>query len=243
MCMECGLVLEQLYGGGGGGERWRGGVSSYATPPKTLNPWEGGKEKEEITLEYVFVLLGTFHMDTDDTAYRVWELFKKIYKSRQERLGFRKTTFKAKVAVAFCLCNTLAHEHSPRPIESITTLIGLDSVKPLLDIPKSLNLSPCELESLRKHEYELIDPSPQEYIDTICAHLNISFSIAGQIRQKVEQVEWLLYGKQPTVIAAAGMQSFLSATGHLEGNMAKDICALLGCQQKAVNAALSRIKM
>lgn len=244
MCVDCGLVLEQLLGGGQKGEEWRRttiGLTFVECQPDISNIGLKEGKRHQMQKVDVCTLLGLYHMDCDDMIERVWSLYQRIYGARKERQGFRKSTFKDKVAMAFAICNTMALQSTPRPAESVTNLLGLSSLKPLLDLPKTLNLSSSDLECLKKEDYELIDPPPQEYIDVLCAHLKIPFAIAGEIRKRVEEVEWLLYGKHPTVIAASILQKVLSEKNQLDSNRAKEVCTFLGCQQKAINSTLQRL--
>lgn len=211
-----------------------------------------GTRVETRQRELIRSVLAVLHLDNEYILERVWENFGRVYADRDARPGFRKSDFKERVAAAFCINNVLAREGMPRPARYVTELCGLDSARPLLDLTKSLNFDHEERLTLSREDYELASAPPQEYVDTLCAHLGIPFHVATQIRERVEQLEWQCYGQQPTVLVAAAMQMVLAQLGGNNGGGGggngddgarrdEEICVQLGCSQKTVSQTLRRI--
>ena len=254
VCMECGLVLEQILGHGGERERVRG-----ANPDE----WSGGGEgnvcyvagerlsaarvRRERTKETVLrPILAPFHLDNDYVLERVCDNYEKIYGGRPARKGFKKTIFKKQVAVAFSIINTLSRLHMPRPVEDVLLVCGVRDEKSnsraLLDVVKTLNLSEQELAGLNEEDYELADADPEDYVDVICAQLCIPFAVASTIHEIIAEARWMLYGHFPTVIIAAAIQQAVAKRPHLAAEAPPQrVCQLLNCRQETVNRLLPKI--
>lgn len=171
---------------------------------------------------------------------RVIDLYIKIYYGRTRKPGFKKSAFKNKIAKAFAIVNTLNVEHCPRPMLSICKLCDLESAKPLFNIVKALNIDESELSCLKSQDYRLVNPSPKDYIDVVCAYLNVSFKHASEAYQIAQSIEWKLHGRYPTVLAAACIQYVFDMRKiNVEKHL---ICEMLDCQQRAVNSALEYIR-
>ena len=183
-------------------------------------------------------MLALFHLDQRDTVERAKLNYVKIYGGR----SFKKNDFKRRVALAFSICNTLIRLKFPRPPEYITQLLGLDSCKPLLNIPKTLNFNRKEFAKLDREDYELQEVEPQHYIDTLCAHLDISFPHASKMYKLAEKCKWQLHGKYPTVIAAAVMQHVYKKDSNCTPRKLSEICEALSCRQKSVNKTVLQLQ-
>jgi transcription initiation factor TFIIIB Brf1 subunit/transcription initiation factor TFIIB len=233
VCLECGLVLDRLVGVGGGGGPWRihggGDVDRLPPPPPQAPRCPTG---EQLALD----VLAVFHLDNQHVAERVLENYRIVYGGRAARRGFRKCEFKRRVAVAFSICNTLARLSVPRPPSYVARLCEVPT-RPLLNLPLHLRLSAEDLASLRREDYELAETKPQDYVDVACSHLGIPFSKAGEARCGAEEAEWVLHGRQPTVIAAAAI---LRALGPEEAERrCESVCEAFDCRRRTVTAALA----
>lgn len=191
--------------------------------------------------EEIVNLLAHVHLDNEYLLERVCELYRKIYGGRSQRRGFRKSERKERVATAFAICNTLRREKMPRPVEHVTSLCGLTKWQPLLNIPHHLSLSEDELRGLSRDDYELRYSSPEEYVEVICAVMEIPFKTRQDAKRLAREVEWALYGRQPTVITAAVIQSVMARKGASSDALRKTLCDNLDCTQKAVDAALAKM--
>ncbi len=167
-------------------------------------------------------------------------LYWKIYGGRPEApsKGFRRSRHKERVAVAFAVCNTLAEEGMPRPVRYVTELCGLTSALPLLHLTKSLRLGEDEISGMTPSEHTLLEPSPQEYVDTFCAHLGIPFHVAGLIRERVGRLQWELFGRSPSVLVAAAATAVLRELGELSPERSRTLCSELDCSPETVEHCL-----
>ncbi len=164
---------------------------------------------------HVLPILALFHMDNDNLAVQVVELYDKIYGRRLIRPGFRKTIHKHRVALAFAINNVLAKNACPRPALDIARAVGLTCSRPLLNIPVALNLASEELQQLDDDEVILRDPPPSVFVDTVCAMLNIDFAYASRVVELLEKHEWKYYGRHPMNVVAAGIKIILREEGLL----------------------------
>ena len=206
------------------------------------------EDYEDVKQKLVRPLLAMFHLDNDYTAERVTENYQLIYgrRSSYTDIGkrFRKTENKQNLALAFSIANVLSKLGTPRPVDSILMVCGVPQTRRghLLQIDKWLNLDEEEKNQMDPSTYEWEDPSPQQYVDSLCANLGIPFAIASQIEELAQSSEYAQYGRQPTVLAAAAMQTILRRLGYFSdqgGSLnPSDICEALGCQQRVVSEAL-----
>ena len=256
VCMDCGLVLDRILGGGpkGGGQaggRWTENVFESPEEVERLlllssyNRLPGELRAREMARERIVHYLSQFHMDTEEMADSVLENYWKIYGGRENgKNGFRKSRRKQAVAFTFSLCNVMAKEGVPRPPGFVADVCRLkkEHRKKILQIPKSLNFGREERAQLRRSDYELQESEAEDYIDTLCAFSNVPFHIASRIRETAQRATWLLHGRQPTVLAAASMQIELGRVGLLGRSVsARDICELLECRQKSVTNAIRQL--
>jgi len=188
-------------------------------------------------------ILDVLKLDNGCLVYKIMKNYTLIYGRRKNRPGFRRSKIKRAVAMAFSICNVLAKEHCPRPVQYITGLCGVSNPKLLLNIPHSLKLNELELNRIGSEYYELEHSRPQDFVDVLCAYLRIPFHIASQLYTYVQRVEWDMYGKQPPVIVAAVMQKVLAELNMLEKGHAEYICEHLNCKQKAVTSAMKEINL
>ena len=231
ICMQCGLVLERLLGGGSGLETFRGrGPECQPTPDDSRD------DDDALAIADLLHFFGVEgNGEAEEIAHRI---FARIYAKREERVGFRKTREKRNIALAFALANALTESGSPRPLDDIAVACGVSCRKVLLDLPRYLNFSPDELLYLKVDEYELQDPRPSDYVDVLCANLGIPFAVASQVREEIES-DQVLCGRQPLVICAAVLERVLRARGQLvDGQRKKAICALARCQPRSVTSAV-----
>lgn len=174
-------------------------------------------------------------MDNDFVLERAVETYDKIYASRRNSLGFRKSEYTQKVAIAFAITNTLIRNNMPRPIDYILTVCELESRRPLLHLKEYLHLSEKELEHLRKEDYELQDDNPEDYVDIVCAHLNIPFHVASKACALIASVRWHVSDRSPTVLVAAAIQAVLTEEqGVVPAETLASVCALLDVKQRSV---------
>lgn len=249
--MGCGLVLDRLIGGapGGGGGRVRTrGEGDRDLPAAEVASCQR-ERRERTAREEIAEYSALFHLDNGSFVEKVFANYQRIYGGRKERSGrekggaFRKTEYKHRVAMAFSLCNVMAKEGTPRPVTYITELCQVDSVQPLLDLKKSLNLSKLERDGMEQSDFELTSPTPQDYVDVLCAYLGVPFKVAGDIRTMVEKVEWLLYGRHPTVITAAVTHHVLRNLGWLTPQLSAHICLHLNVHLRAVKSAMAELNL
>lgn len=255
MCVECGLVLDRIIGESGGRFRQRrvadgtgeGGGGGYGDG---YGDDSGGAEVAlradgdggETLIRSVLAVL---HLDNQHVEERAAENYRKIYGSRRQRPGFRKTDLLRRLACAFSICNTLNRLQMPRPPVYVTDLCGVPPhpATPLLNIRERLNLSEEELRGMKREDYELEQAEAQDYLDVVCAHLGVAFNTAGEARRMAEEVQWAVYGKKPTSIAAAVLQTVLARRGELGGAVTReDICDAFDCRQKCVDLVLRDVE-
>jgi hypothetical protein len=191
------------------------------------------REKENIR-DIFTRYLSLFSLDNESTINECINNYAKIYGARKI---IRKNSYKNNLAIAFSICNTLAKEHTPRPPHYIAQLCNVPT-KAMLNIVSALSITPEEKSTLKKEDYELQETCPEEYIDVICAHLGIPFHIASEGRETVNKSQRILFGRYPTVIAAASLEFVLrqKSCGSLQR-----ICELLGCKEKTVEQAIDKL--
>jgi hypothetical protein len=257
--MDCGLVLDRIIGADGGGPEGGGGrvrkrsreeeeeeedLPFLQQQQESPSPYRRRRFllDRERGRELITSVLAVFHLDNQHVMERAIENYDKIYGSRRARRGFRKSEFKQRVACAFSICNSLARLQMPRPPEYVARLCEVPC-RPLLNVRAQLNLSEEELGALRPEDYELEEARPQDYIDVVCSNLRIPFNTAGEVRRVAEEAQWVLHGRQPTVIAAASIQFVLAERGELGVTASgADICNLFDCQQRTVDKALNALR-
>lgn len=247
VCTDCGLVLERILGrADGGGERWRKREGEMNESPQSPHFWWTERQEEEKNVHSLQKIreefrscLEQFNLDNEYVLERVLDNYQKIYGGREVKPGFRKTQNRHKIAAAFSIYNILVRERAPRPVQYIADLFNLESCRSLLNLTAALKITKSEQKRIPRRYYELQDTSPEDYIDVLCAHLTIPFDVASTARERAESVKWELYGRHPTVIAAAVLQEEVSTLDYPGLN--KKICFELNCRQKSVAAARKKI--
>ena len=246
VCVECGLVLEQILGHGGERERFYTrcdddnvvSVSSSSSTP-SLHMRERHKR---LLFEPILAL---FHLDNDFVLEHVVDNYEKIYGGRQARRGFKKTEEKQKLAVAFSILNALSRLHMPRPVEDVMVMCGVlpqkNNRRKLLDIKKTLDLSGEEVAQLRPEDYELQDADPEDYLDVACIHLGIPFAVASEIHLLIAKAKWKLYGKKPTIINAAAILHTIRQRDNLQHVDEHEVCRLMNVTRSAVEKTICAI--
>ena len=89
---------------------------------------------------------------------------------------------------------------------------------------------------MSKSDYELGRVKPEDYIDGICANLNVRFNLASEMVEVARKNSWRFYGKKPTLIASAAIHRMLKRHGlDRQGEGLSDsACRLLSCDRSAV---------
>ena len=190
-------------------------------------------------------VLGIFHIESHEVVNKAIENFEKIYNARARAKSFRRGEKKEALTAAFVICNTLAQCCIPRPPAYVARYCGVEGEwRSILNIAKVLRIDLREAETagLTREDFELQDSAPGDYIDTVCAHIGIPFNLASRMTLVADAAKNMLYGRYPTVIAAAAMQLVLNEVGLLTRLSARDVCDQLTCQQKSVDRAIARFK-
>jgi transcription initiation factor TFIIIB Brf1 subunit/transcription initiation factor TFIIB len=200
--------------------------------------------EEEQARAAVLPYLELFHLGNAFVVEKVAQNYRAVYGRRVARRLCRPDGRKRRIAVAFSICNVLAREGMPRPASFIAQACGLEdgTYRPLLDLPRSLGLTSSDLRRLPRETYELLDPPPQDYIDTLCGLLGIPFDLATQMYDVAERLQWECHGRHPPGIAAAAVQHVLLQKGLLGTSYPSEtICQAMGCQQRTVNVILDKM--
>lgn len=229
VCTCCGLVLDRIIG-------VAGGVVGKLTR-SSLFYNEDGNGINERDRDDILTILGVFHLDNHSVIDSVFENYSKIYASRTSGNGFRRSEAKRQIAIAFSICNTMAKMKISRPGCYVTDLCRV-SPSALLDLPTTLCLSKRELEGMRREDYELQEAMAEDYVDVVCSHLGIPFHLATDIREKVQAVQWRLYGRRPNVIVAAAIQTVLVKEKGWESKF-EFVCQQLNCQPRTVRELMT----
>lgn len=223
------------FSGGGQRERFQTEESLKQNETEHLPP---PKERiyNRITDRFLSYL-SVFQLDNNYVLNDALDIYDKIYGRRQTgKNGFRKSEYKERIAIAFSICNALIKQHAPRPPRYIAQICDIPT-SALLNVQSKMSLNLEESPQLRKSDWKLQEIEAQDYIDPLCAELNIPFHIGTIIRATAEKGQSLLPGCYPTVIAATAIQLELNRKNLLGKNHISPatICSLLHCQQKSVN--------
>ena len=207
------MATDEIRGGGGGGgqRRWR----------------QRGKET-------VLHLLSQFNLDSDQVGQKAWEKFEKIYERRRREKKLQGSENREKVALVFAIATTLNEEKIPRPISHIANVCGL----PARHLGRVLKIN----ETLKLEERACFsDAQPGDYVNALCAHLQIPFSVGQQSERMLEreEIKWRLFGHRPQHLAAAAVEKVLRVRGM--PSRLKDLCRELACGEGSVSQILSKI--
>ena len=244
VCMDCGLVVDRVYGHySGGGQRERNAFPEESSD-LTDSVLQPPKERIENRIVDQFLsYLSVFQLDNKYVLNEAIDLYHKIYGRRESGTnGFKKSPYKERVAIAFSICNVLIKQHSPRPPRYIARICDVPT-SALLNLQSKFSLDLEENPPLRKSDWQIQEIKPQDYIDPICAELNIPFHIGTAIRATAEQSRDLFPGCFPTVLAATAIQLELKRRNQLDRNNISSslICDLLDCRQKSVNRIIHKL--
>lgn len=230
ICIDCGLVLNKVYTN-----------DKLISPPATDSGSLAAKDVDRIR-----GILDVMHLDNQHVRERVLNNYGKIYGRRKKVC--RGTARKENIAIAFAICNTLTRLRIPRPPEHVLHLCGLSSSTKfsknknsafIFNISKELKLSEAEMMRLKKEDYELAYAPPQYYIDTACSYLEIPFQQMQEMYEVALKANWTLYGKQPTVIAAASILHVLKRNGHWSREMEQKVKDQLSCDVTSIRHVMS----
>jgi transcription initiation factor TFIIIB Brf1 subunit/transcription initiation factor TFIIB len=243
VCMDCGVVLdENLLGGeeylGPGIIRERGGGKETLCHRSTAakrEEWEGG-ERGWTGKEKIFHILSKFHLDTQEVGEKVWDKYEKIYEGRRRRNELHGSENREKVALVFAISTVLNEERIPRPIAHIADLCGLPShhLRRVLKIRDSLNLG-------KGVTSDYSDGRAEDYVNAVCAHLGISFSVGQQAERMLDrrEIKWALFGHRPHLLAASVIECVLRARG--KKSRITDLCRELKCGESSVKRIMAKI--
>ena len=230
ICTDCGLVVDRIIGvdpskrgpvvrmsddstGGwqSAGEAWK--------RFEDMRPSTAGHNGGSFGLRWIEYVMGELSLGGDYLMPRVLDNFAKIY---SDRAILRKTDEKMLYAVAFSVLNVSGRECMPRPPQYVLRLCGLneDNMRPLLNIDRTLLFSKKELESIPSEYYTLSASSAEDYIDTVCAFLNIKYRLATEMYELAAESAERFPDKKPTAMAAA------CALIVLEGHLGSTECSI-----------------
>jgi len=212
------------------GEEEEGGEGEEGEKgPPAKRCYEEGEEK-------VLHILSKFHLDTDEVGRKVWEKYERIYENRKRRNEIHASENREKVALVYAICTVLNKERIPRPIGHIADLCGLSRhhLRRVLKIRETLNLGKEVLE-------DYSDGRAEDYVNAVCAHLGIPFSVGQQAERMLErrEIKWALFGHRPHLLAAAVIDSVLKARGGK--SRIADLCRELNCGENSVKRIMRKI--
>ena len=249
VCLLCGLVLDRLLGWVGDGpggvfrhvKRNAGGDGYNSASPSAASRYFNALETSPTEKEIMHAL-SILQLDCDTNVSQALSIYHRVYGAEDEHR--HRSQSKQKLAVAFAIFRTLAEIGSPRPPEYVASICGLENARQLIRAEDILRGSgscrgSSSSSSSSSSDDESIYSPPQDYVDTVCAELSIPFSKATEIRDEAERMEWVLYGRTPTVITAASIQKQLADEGTLTPQLRAAICDLLNCGQRAVDRAVA----
>ncbi len=179
----------------------------------------------------------------------VLSIFRRIYtlRRRRRRADFVGSGVRERAALAFSVCNALTRAGVPRPPEDVAAAMALESLRPMLDMARCLGFTEEEQSELSTWQEctELLDPDPADYTDVVCAKLDISFNIAGEIREEVPCILAQLYGRHPLVVLAVTVKCVLEARAGgqaLGREQERRLCEVARCQPRTLKAAAEELR-
>jgi hypothetical protein len=238
--MDCGLVLDAiLLGGeeylGPGIIRERGERETTFSHRQEEEGYGGGGGGGEAK-EKVFHLLSKFHLDTQELGTKVWKRYEKIYEGRKIRKELHASINREKTALVFAISTVLNEEKIPRPISHIANVCELPPhhLRRVLKIKDVLNLG-------KSVSADFLDGYASDYVNAVCAHLEIPFSVGQQAERILDrrEIKWAFYGHRPHLLAAAVIESVLRTRG--ERSRIKDLCGELDCGENSVKRIMAKI--
>lgn len=232
--MECGLVLETLVGdgrrvGGGGGpgfvhHRLGGSVSdergedvgTEATCCPTSSLWS-----TDCIRERVAHLLAHFHLDNQYVVERVAQHYYELYERRKRRKLVVGSANRDRVAMVYSIVKVLHQEGMPRPVRQVAAVCGMPraQLSKILRVQRELKVSDVEKRGERRGSRVLKDEyteaKAEDYVNTLCLHLNIPFAVGQQAERilQTDSVRWRLYGRKPQHLAGAALEKVLLSKG------------------------------
>ena len=168
----------------------------------------GMEDRRSQQVERIRRILDVYHLDNKTIRDEAIKLFNTIYGDLTPGNGFRKSYYKESVAIAFSIINTLIHQGCPRPPSFIINLCAIDSGD-LLDLPKTLGLTPEQMHGKHYRLYELSDIDPWDYVRTVARLFRLDPVTTRKMLDRVRVYQDNYPGKQPNTIAAAVMQDVL----------------------------------
>ena len=262
MCMGCGLVLDAVLGGGDGGpgvirrtkdrsrdkerEERRGEEEEEEEAAAgeaglwPIFPVGTRKEEEENWKrrgrERIFEILTQFHLDTEAVGEKVWRKYSRLYEKRRREKSLHGSENREKAALVFAIASTLNEERIPRPVGQIASVCGFPRrhLRRLLKIEKTLQLE-------KGRRVEFASANAVDYVNALCAHLDIPFSVGLQAERILEDedLKWALFGHRPQHFAAAAIEGVLKARGM--PSKQKELCRELGCGKTSIKRLVQKI--
>lgn len=261
MCVACGLVIDSppMSDGGGPGRFRRRGLEEVWTPVSHHGLGSssddlvvggggfggGGGDGELEALRdsgsraKVSEVLELFHLDNEHVRERVLEDYKKVYRDRPARRGFRKSESKDRLALAFAVCRQLNRLGAPRPPAQVAAACGVEDPGSLLRVAKALNMS---REEVRSGLGDLPDALPEDYVDLLCGNLHLPRRLGCLARSLIEtaRIRWLMYGRNPGVIAGGVLHSVLVKLGERRPEeLSRRIAAVVDCHPASIQSISS----
>ncbi len=258
MCVACGLVVDSppMSNGAashttpgrfrrrGPGEVWTpvschglGDNGIIAATATTTTATDGElKEGDSGSRSKVSAVLELFHLDNEHVIERVLRDYRRVYRDRPARRGFRKCEAKDRLALAFAVCRQLNRLGAPRSPAQVAAACGVEDAGSLLRAGKVLNMTK---EEIRSGLGDLPDALPQDYVDLLCSNLHLPRRLGCLARSLLEttRVRWLMYGRNPGHIAGGVLHSALVKLGEARpGELAEKIAAHLDCQPGCILA-------
>ena len=192
-------------------------------------------------------VLAQLGLENEQIACGAEHNFKRIYGDRASGKGLRKTEVKEKAAIAFSVANTLIREGVPRPLEDVAAASGFEGgQRPLLDIVKYIPISKEERKKLKEWEFTISDETgPSDYVDVVCANLNIPFKTATQVHNLISDCDLDITGKNPLIVLAALLIQVLEderGGEEVPPELVGKICSITRCQYRSLHEVKCWIK-
>ena len=201
------------------------------------------KDSDDAVREKILHLLSQFHLDNQFVSERVVSRYYKLYEHRRRQKMLQGSSNREKVALVFSICSVLHEEGIPRPVKQVAEVCGLprSHCGRILKVRQELKLEEVDGKKGQKKAPEYKEAQPEDYISTLCLHLNVPFSVAQQAERMVQtnEVRWKLYGRKPQHLAGAAVEKVLLARGF--PSMATIISRELGCSPTSVRKTANHI--
>ena len=179
-------------------------------------------------------VLSLFYLDSELFVTRIFNLLDKIYFQQVQKKSIPPSRSREKVALVYCILRVLNEEGAPRPMEFIANacLLPPSQRKRVLKMERELRL---------EGKMEFIDAAPGDFVSSICAHLNISFSVSQQAELVLSRdcVRWGLYGHKPHYLAVAAIARVMQSRNMTD--RVNELCEVVGCLRTTIQHIMSKI--